>query len=76
MSTHVVLVDLFGFILMVCGFSMAFRQSFVRRVFGWKQAPGGNGSPDAATYALRIAGVMIMAFGFALAMMVTLFSLA
>ena len=76
MSAHVVIVDLLGFILIACGFAMAFRQSFVRRIFGWSPAPDAAGSADPVTYVLRIAGTMIMVFGFALAMMETLFSLA
>jgi len=76
MSTRVVIVDLFGLILMVCGFVMAFRQAMVRRMFGRSPTPGRTAPADPLTYALRIAGTMIMVFGFALAMMVTLFSLA
>ena len=76
MSAHVVIIDLFALVLMVCGFTMAFRQSFTRRLFGWSPAPEKPGSEDPATYALRIAGTMIMVFGFTLGMMVTLFNLA
>ncbi|MGE3744362.1 MAG: hypothetical protein AB7G25_01380 [Sphingomonadaceae bacterium] len=76
MSAHVVIVDLFGLVLVALGFSMAFRQSFVRRMLGWSPAPGKTGAADPAAYGLRIAGVMVMVFGFALGMMVTLFNLA
>lgn len=76
MSGRVLIVDLFGLVLLVLGFCMAFRQSFVRRILGWSPAPGKDGPADPATYVLRISGIMIMVFGFVLAMMVTLFSLA
>ena len=76
MSVRVAIVDLCGLVLVVLGYCMAFRQAGVRRMFGWSAAPGEGGSADPATYALRIAGVMIMVFGFVLGMMVTLFSLA
>ncbi|HQA27461.1 MAG TPA: hypothetical protein PK893_15105 [Candidatus Competibacteraceae bacterium] len=55
---------------------MAFRQSFVRRMLGWSPAPGKTCEADPTAYGLRIAGVMVMVFGFALGMMVTLFNLA
>ena len=64
-----------GLVLVALGFFMAFRQAGVRRMFGWTAAPREAGSADPVTYALRIAGVMIMVFGFVLGMMVTLFSL-
>lgn len=75
LSARVVIVDLFGLVLVALGFFMAFRQAGVRRMFGWTAAPREAGSADPVTYALRIAGVMIMVFGFVLGMMVTLFSL-
>lgn len=76
MPVHVILVDLFGLLLVVVGFTLAFRQRFVRRIFGWAAAPDKAAPADPATYALRIGGTMIMVFGFTLGMMVTLFSLA
>ncbi|AMK23063.1 MULTISPECIES: hypothetical protein [Sphingomonadaceae] len=78
MPAFVLIVDLGGTILAVVGFNMAFRQAFVRRVLGRngileaKRARPDNGQ-DPLTYALRIAGVMIMVFGIAIAGMVTLF---
>ncbi|MDE2563966.1 MAG: hypothetical protein KGL48_17140 [Sphingomonadales bacterium] len=71
MSTYIAIVDLFCLVLTVCGFSMAFRQGLVRRMFDWPP-PGNTDSADPLTYILRIAGVMIMVFGFAFGMMVTL----
>ncbi len=76
MSARVAIVDLCGLVLVVLGFVMAFRQAGVRRMFGWATAPGEDSLADPLTYVLRIAGVMIMVFGFVLGMMVTLFSLA
>jgi hypothetical protein len=76
MSAHVVIVDIFGLVLVALGFSMAFRQSFVRRMLGWSPAQDTSSAADPAAYGLRIAGVMVMVFGFALGVMVTLFNLA
>lgn len=76
MPAQVIIVDLFELLLVVAGFTLAFRQQFVRRIFGWAAAPDKAAPADPATYALRIGGIMIMVFGFTLAMMVTLFSLA
>ena len=78
MPGYVLAVDFFAVILAVIGFSMAFRQAFVRRIFGRPPATTGNssGEDDPLTYILRIAGVMMMVFGVALGGMVTLFTLA
>ena len=54
MSAHVVIVDLFGLVLVALGFSMAFRQSFVRRMLGWSPAPGKTCEADPTAYGLRI----------------------
>ena len=74
MTVQLVILDLFGLVLVLLGFTMAFRQRFVRRLLGWSPAPHKSDAADPATYGLRIAGVMIMVFGFALAMMFTLFN--
>lgn len=75
MPTYVVIVDIFGAILAVVGFLMAFRQAFVRHVLGLKpaaQSPSGEEDEDPLAYGLRISGIMIMVFGIALAGMMTL----
>ncbi|OCC24642.1 hypothetical protein MB02_03920 [Croceicoccus estronivorus] len=78
MPAYVLIVDVFGLILAVIGFSMAFRQDFVRRLVGRPPRPASsvNENSDPLTYILRIAGIMIMAFGIAIGGMVTMFSLA
>lgn len=81
MSGYVVLVVLFGAVCALAGFVMAFCQDFVRRLLGRQKPPApAAGSQDRLddplTYILRIAGVMLMAFGIAIAGMFTLFSLA
>lgn len=81
MNGSVFLVDLFGGALAVIGFHMAFRQAFVcnawRRLHANGVPPAKNQSPvsEPAQYGLRISGIMIMIFGIALSMMVTLFHL-
>ena len=80
MPGYVLVVDFFGAVLVFAGFAMAFRQKAVRRLIGRPQSkssinrPGEEG--DAMTYVLRIAGVMVMVFGIAIAGMVTLFTFA
>ncbi len=80
MSRYVFLVDIFAVVLAVTGFSMAFRQSFVRRLIGRSPHPPkivtANSDEEPITYILRIAGVMVMIFGITIGGMVTLFSLA
>ena len=78
MPAYVLIVDVFGLILAVIGFSMAFRQDFVRRLVGRPPRPAAsvNENSDPLTYILRIAGIMIMAFGIAIGGMVTMFALA
>ena len=81
MPAYVLIVDIFGLILAVAGFCMAFRQAFVRRLIGRPPLPTSSldeadDTGDPLTYILRIAGIMMMAFGVAIGIMVTLFSLA
>ncbi|MEZ5656277.1 MAG: hypothetical protein R3E04_10410 [Sphingobium sp.] len=78
MPAYVLIVDVFGLILAVIGLSMAFRQDFVRRLVGRPSRPASsvNENSDPLTYILRIAGIMIMAFGIAIGGMVTMFALA
>lgn len=78
MPGYVLILDFFALVLAVIGFSMAFRQTFVRRLLG-KPVPRTRDSSDhddPLTYILRIAGVMAMVFGIAIGGMVTLFNLA
>lgn len=75
MPAYVVIIDIFGAILAVVGFLMAFRQAFVRQVLGLQpaaQSSSGEDDEDPLTYALRISGIMIMVFGVALAGMMTI----
>lgn len=80
MPGYVLAADAFGLILAVVGFTMAFRQTFVRRLLGRPDRPAsrldGAEDGDPLTYVLRIAGVMIMVFGVVLGGMFTLFQLA
>ncbi len=78
MPAYVLIVDVFCLILAVIGFCMAFRQEFVRRLVGRPPRPASsvNENSDPLTYMLRIAGIMIMAFGIAIGGMVTMFALA
>src|SRR3546814_6334717 len=68
LPTYVLLVDVFGLILAVIGFSMAFRQGFARRFIGRPPKPASSvdESDDPLTYILRIGGVMMMVFGVAI----------
>lgn len=79
MPGYVIVIDLFGIILAVIGFNMAFRQAAVRRLMGRSVAPPStahrDGEDDPLTYILRIAGVMVMIFGIVLGGMMTLFHL-
>lgn len=81
MSVYVLIIDLFGFILAVAGFAMAFRQAFVRRLLGLPAMPRilperNDSGDDPLTYVLRIAGTMIMIFGIVIAGMTTMFHMA
>lgn len=78
MPVSVILVDLFGLLLAVTGFTMAFRQHVARRLLGKPARPASSRSDDEEdplTYVLRIAGVMVMIFGIVIAGMVTLIHL-
>ncbi|MCP5403746.1 MAG: hypothetical protein H6917_15350 [Novosphingobium sp.] len=77
MPGYVLIIDVFGVILAVVGFCMAFRQTFVRRLIGRPHMSGlsASQSDDPLTYILRIAGVMIMVFGIVIGGMFTLFNL-
>jgi hypothetical protein len=75
MPAYVLIVDVFGVILAVIGFTMAFRQPVVRRIIGRperRRSAGAEEGTDPLTYILRISGVMVMAFGVAIGGMVTL----
>jgi hypothetical protein len=78
MPAYVLIVDLFAIMFAAIGFTMAFRQGFVRKLFGQNERPAGEHRPadpdqDPLTYVLRIAGMMILVFGLALGIMVTVF---
>lgn len=71
MPTYVIAIAVSGFTLAIAGFCMAFRQSAIRRILNRPLKPtqfaeDGNWE-DAMTYILRIAGVMVMVFGIAIA---------
>jgi hypothetical protein len=75
-SLEIVIVDIVGLVMAVAGFTMAFRQKFVRRLLGRPEGRAPQGSEgDPLTYALRIGGVMVMVFGIVIAGMMTLFHL-
>jgi hypothetical protein len=67
MSVYVVVVDVVAVLLVAGGAALVLRRSGPR-------PSGGEGDPG--TYARRIAGTMIAAFGLAIGMMVTLFHFA
>ena len=84
MSTHVIVVDLFGLLLAVAGFHMAFRQRLVRRL--WDEGRAARGLPDKPRaarpegedpvhYALIIFGMMLFAFGIILIAFTTAYAL-
>ena len=80
MPGYVWLLDIFGVILALLGFNMAFRQSTFRRAIGRPKqsssaARSTDNDEDPLTDILRIAGVMLMVFGIVIAGMFTLFSL-
>ena len=68
MSVYVVVVDVVAVLLIAGGAALVLRRSGPR--------PTGGAEGDPATYARRIAGTMIAAFGLAIGMMVTLFHFA
>ena len=79
MPTTVIVIDLIGFLLVLLGFHLAFRQELVRRWWGiWRdeqhrprEAPPLT-DDDPVRYVLRISGVMILAFGIVLSLLFTL----
>lgn len=77
MTVTVIVVDLIGVLLALIGFHLVFRQRTVRR--WWARLRGrasGSTAPfadqDSTRYALRIAGMMILAFGVVIALFFTL----
>ncbi|OWQ90566.1 hypothetical protein [Sphingopyxis witflariensis] len=79
MPTTVIVIDLIGFLLVLLGFHLAFRQEHVRRWWGIlrdEQHRPGEQPPltddDPLRYVLRISGVMILAFGIVLSLLFTL----
>jgi hypothetical protein len=80
MTAFVLFVDFLGLGLAAVGFCMAFRQDFVRDLFGVQPKPGEqlqgqDSGGDPLTYILRISGTMIMVFGIAIAGMITVFNI-
>lgn len=70
MAGYLVVVGL-GLCVAAIGFAMAFRQVAVRRLLGRPAPPRSSGEDeDPLAYALRISGVMIMAFGIVIGGMV------
>jgi hypothetical protein len=68
------IVVVLGSCLAVVGFWMAFRQEAVRRLLGRPALPRAvDADEDPLAYALRISGVMVMAFGIVIGGMVTTF---
>lgn len=79
MPTTVIVIDLIGFLFVLLGFHLAFRQELVRR--WWRMLRDEQHSPgelppltddDPVRYVLRISGVMILAFGIVLSLLFTL----
>jgi len=66
----IVLIDILCLVLIAAGAAMLLKRP-ARPVSGAPGAGSASGTPQ--TYVLRIAGVMIAAFGFALGMMMTVF---
>lgn len=76
MELSLILPVALGLSLAPVGFTLAFRQTWVRQLLGRPAAPRRAGQDeDALAYALRIGGVMIMAFGVIIAGMFTAFHL-
>ena len=67
---NVVIVDIVAVLLILGGIALVMWRP--RRSGG----ADGGGAPDAGTYARRIAGTMIAAFGLAISVMVTAFHFA
>lgn len=76
MDLSLILPIALGLCLAIAGFTLAFRQAWVRKRMGRPAAPRLAGEDeDALAYALRIGGVMVMAFGVIIAGMFTAFHL-
>lgn len=78
MSSHVIAIDAVAILFAVVGFHMAFRQQFVRRLFGGAR-PGpkrAEDDQDPVHYALLIFGMMILAFGIILFAFTTVYALS
>lgn len=73
MTSGVLVIDIFAIVLIVVGFMMTFRQQTVRRLLH-SEMPRDPDDEDGTTYALRVAGTMLMAFGAALAILFTMFA--
>ena len=81
MPLTVIVVDLIGFLLVVLGFHLAFRQDFIRFWWGVLRhsrprsiLPPPLTDDDPARYILRISGMMILAFGVVISLLFTLAS--
>jgi len=80
MPAHALIAAVCGLILAIMGFTIAFRQSLVRRLLRRSDERPRHGlgpldsGRDPLTYVLRIAGIMMMAFGIAVAGMLTVFN--
>lgn len=76
MDLHYVLPIALGLVLAVAGFMLAFRQAWVRELLRRPAPPRLAGDDDdPLAYVLRIAGIMIMAFGLVIGGMFTAFHL-
>ena len=74
MDLSFILAVALGLCLAVVGFTLAFRQAWVRKLLGQPAAPRLPGEDeDPLAYALRIGGVMVMAFGIIIGGMFTAF---
>ena len=73
---YVLVIDFVCLIFALIGFTMGYRQAFVRRIFSLSPQSSAGGSEsggDHITYILRISGTMVMVFGIAIGVIVTLF---
>ncbi|MEO5587686.1 MAG: hypothetical protein ABIQ81_08345 [Novosphingobium sp.] len=77
MAVTDILAIAIGLFLAFVGCNLAFRQAAVRRLLSRPAPPRSPGEDqDPWAYALRISGVMIMAFGIIIAGMIATFHLA
>jgi hypothetical protein len=65
-------IDGLALLLIAAGFIMTFRQGMVRRILHLRPLADAS-DEDSLTYALRLAGTMLMAFGAAIAVFFTAF---